>query len=73
MATLGGGMYNHSSSPTLTNCTFAGNSVDEDGGGMYNFNSSPTLTNCLFMENLAEGTAAANGGGCAMKSIAVRL
>jgi hypothetical protein len=41
----GGGMYNDASSPTLTNCTFAGNSAGGRygyGGGMYNHASSPT-------------------------------
>ena len=33
---VGGGMYNDSSSPTLTNVTFSGNSADSHGGGMYN-------------------------------------
>jgi len=32
----GGGMYNYSSSPTVTNCTFSGNSANLNGGGMYN-------------------------------------
>ena len=54
----GGGMYNTSSSPTLTNCTFTSNSASASGGGMYNTNSSsPTLTNCAFTNN------SANGGG----------
>ncbi|HEX2973856.1 MAG TPA: Calx-beta domain-containing protein, partial [Tepidisphaeraceae bacterium] len=47
----GGGMYNYSSSPTLTNCTFSGNSAGMCGGGMYNFYSSPTLANCIFSGN----------------------
>ncbi|MCH2134883.1 MAG: hypothetical protein MK116_14170, partial [Phycisphaerales bacterium] len=32
---LGGGMYNHGSSPRLVNCTFTSNSAG-DGGGMHN-------------------------------------
>jgi predicted outer membrane repeat protein len=55
----GGGMYNDSSSPTLTNVTFSGNSAEGDGGGMYNDSSSPTLTNVTFSGNSAEG----DGGG----------
>jgi parallel beta-helix repeat protein len=43
-------MYNEDSSPTLTNCTFAGNWADW-GGGMRNDYSSPTLTNCTFAGN----------------------
>ena len=54
----GGGMYNYSSSPTLTNCTFTGNSAEDDGGGMYNNSSSPTLTDCTFTNNSAD-----SGGG----------
>ena len=53
----GGGMYNTSSSPTLANITFSGNSADY-GGGMYNVSSSPALTNTTFRGNLA-----AHGGG----------
>jgi len=54
----GGGMYNYSSSPTLTNVTFSGNSSANEGGGMYNYSSSPTLTNVTFSGNTAD-----NGGG----------
>ena len=54
---VGGGMYNDASSPTVTNCTFSGNSADY-GGGMYNDSSSPTLTNCTFT-----GNTASYGGG----------
>ena len=57
----GGGMYNSSSSPTLTNCTFISNSASSYGGGMYNSSSdpsSPTLTNCSFSSN-----SAGSGGG----------
>ena len=46
----GGGMYNHTSSPTITNCTFSENSA-LDGGGMYSYNSSLIITNCTFSEN----------------------
>ena len=60
----GGGMYNEGSSPTVSNCTFSGNSAlfivsIGDGGGMYNWNSSPTVTNCTFSGNEAGGS----GGG----------
>ncbi|MCP4711613.1 MAG: DUF5123 domain-containing protein, partial [Planctomycetes bacterium] len=56
----GGGMYNNSSSPILTNCIFSGNFAYRYGGGMYNlFSSSSTLTNCTFSEN----SAVNNGGG----------
>lgn len=56
---LGGGMFNDSSSPTLINCTFTGNSASLWGGGMANaIGSSPTLINCTFTENTAD-----SGGG----------
>lgn len=54
----GAGMYNHTSSPTITNCYFVLNSAMNDGGGMYNRESSPTLTNCYFVQN-----SASQGGG----------
>ena len=47
----GGGMYNDGGSPTVTNCTFSGNSWAEYGGGMYNDGGSPTVTNCTFSGN----------------------
>ena len=52
-ADRGGGMFNlSSSSPTLTNCTFASNSANVNGGGMYNeVSSSPTLTGCFVCDN----------------------
>lgn len=53
----GGGMLNAGSSPTVTNCTFSGNSALY-GGGMYNEAGSPTVTNCTF-----SGNQAASGGG----------
>ncbi|MCH7798723.1 MAG: hypothetical protein IID28_09820 [Planctomycetes bacterium] len=54
----GGGMLNAGSSPTVTNCSFIGNTGA--GGGMYNTdNSSPTVTNCTFSGNTATGF----GGG----------
>ena len=56
----GGGMYNGSSSPTVANCTFSGNSAGDGGGGMYNYSSSPTVTNCVFSENSVEDLG---GGG----------
>ena len=51
-------MSNDQSSPTLTDCTFAGNSATDYGGGMYNYISAPTLTNCTFT-----GNSASIGGG----------
>ncbi|HUW83071.1 MAG TPA: right-handed parallel beta-helix repeat-containing protein [Phycisphaerae bacterium] len=55
----GGGMCNwYSSSPTVTQCTFSGNTADGFGGGMDNWASSPTVTHCTFSGNTADG-----GGG----------
>jgi hypothetical protein len=48
----GGGMYNDTSSPTLSNITFRGNQAYFSGGGMCNIaSSSPTLTNVTFRGN----------------------
>jgi parallel beta-helix repeat protein len=55
----GGGMYNESSSSTVTNCIFSGNSAYYFGGGMFNKLSNPTVTNCTFYNN----TANWDGGG----------
>ena len=57
----GGGMYNYSGSPTVSNCTFSANSASSqngNGGGMYNEQSSPILTACIF-----SGNSARLGGG----------
>jgi hypothetical protein len=61
----GGGMYNESSSPTITNCTFSGNSaggMNGGGGGMYNKFSTPTLINCTFSGNSSWGKYNRGGG-----------
>ncbi|MHC4641888.1 MAG: outer membrane protein assembly factor BamB family protein [Planctomycetota bacterium] len=55
----GGGMYNSSGQPTVTNCTFSGNVTGYNGGGMYNYYSNAALTNCTFSGNVASS----NGGG----------
>ena len=49
----GGGMFNTSGSPTVTNCTFSNNSAVQ-GGGMCNYESSPAVTNCTFTGNSAD-------------------
>ena len=54
----GGGMYNDSGSPMLTDLIFSGN-LAQDGGGMHNRSSSPTLTDVTFSGNFSNG----NGGG----------
>jgi len=60
---LGGGMFNSSSSPTVTNCTFINNDADA-GGGMFNHNNSdPAVTSCTFAGNFAViGGGMANDG-----------
>ena len=62
---VGGGMYNRNGSPTLTNCTFGGNSANLAGGGMLNHNSGPTLLNCTFSGNATDyyGGGMYNGTG----------
>ncbi|MHC4478718.1 MAG: right-handed parallel beta-helix repeat-containing protein [Planctomycetota bacterium] len=55
----GGGMFNWSGSPTVTNCTFSGNSSRVGGGGMFNGKSSNAMvTSCTF-----SGNASKSGGG----------
>jgi len=68
----GGGMFNTSSSPTLSNCTFefneaGGDEYGEDGFGaaMYNEDSSPTLTSCTLHGNRA-GHLFSRGFGAGM-------
>ncbi len=56
----GGGMYNSSGSPTITNCTFSGNLADS-GGGMYS-SGNPTIINCIFTGNSASGEDGVGGG-----------
>jgi parallel beta-helix repeat protein len=51
-------VYNVTASPTLTNCTFSGNSTLANGGGIYIDSASPTLSNCTF-----SGNSATSGGG----------
>src|SRR3954454_14248787 len=53
----GGGMYNSSSTPRLTHCTFTGNSATY-GGGMVNFGGGLVVTHCTFT-----GNSAGSGGG----------
>ncbi len=56
----GAGMYNFSSSPTITNVNFSGNEAKQ-GSGMYNYASNPTLTNVTFSGN-GSGIARIGGG-----------
>ncbi len=44
-----------SSSPTVNNCTFSGNTANDYGGGMYIYNnSSPTVTDSYFCFNVPD-------------------
>jgi parallel beta-helix repeat protein len=56
----GGGMYNDSSSPTVSNCTFSTNGASYGGGMCSAGNSSPTVSNCTFSTN----SAGSGGGMC---------
>ncbi len=49
-------MYNQSSSISITNSTFFGNTAAE-GGGMFNKSSSPTITNSIIWGNELYGPA----------------
>ncbi len=63
----GGGMFNKTSNPTLTDVIFSGNQ-SYGGGGMYNEASTLTMTNVTFTGNLG-GT----GGGMANISSTLTL
>jgi hypothetical protein len=57
---VGGGIHcRQGSSPTITNCTIAGNRATGSGGGI-GCNGSPTINNCLITGNVAYWDA---GGG----------
>jgi Right handed beta helix region/Secretion system C-terminal sorting domain len=49
----GAGMYNASSSPSVVNCTFSGNTATYGAGAIYNYQCStpPMITNCIFSNN----------------------
>ena len=58
-ATYGGGVYNDSSSPSMSDCTFEGNTAETHGGGVYNdLGCDPQVSDCTF-----EGNRAGYGGG----------
>ncbi|GAB3999539.1 hypothetical protein GCM10028807_50050 [Spirosoma daeguense] len=72
---LGGGMFNDASSPTIRNCSFVNNSVvvtsssTSRGGAMYNGNgSSPQLTNCSFQGNSISGSSGNASYGSAISN-----
>ncbi len=49
---LGGGIYNHISSPDIINCTFNLNQA-ANGASIYNYNSSPHIYNSILWGNTA--------------------
>jgi hypothetical protein len=58
-ASIGAGMYNSGSSPTVKNCVFRDNhALSGSGGGMSNRDNNPIIVNCRFVGNRAHG-----GGG----------
>ncbi|UCF42388.1 MAG: DUF5011 domain-containing protein [Planctomycetota bacterium] len=60
---LGGGMYNSSGSPTVTNCILRDNESSYSGGGMFNnIHSKPMLIGCMFSGNRANGIDGVGGG-----------
>lgn len=66
----GGGMFNHSSSPSITQTTFSGNSASARGGGMHNdASSSPSITNSTFTGNRANN----DGGGMYNQFLSPRI
>ncbi len=66
----GGGMWNYDhSNPTVTDCTFSGNSADY-GGGMYNVDQSrPTVTRCTFIGNSVRVYGWSTGGAVDNESV----
>ncbi|MEN6307611.1 MAG: right-handed parallel beta-helix repeat-containing protein, partial [Anaerohalosphaeraceae bacterium] len=57
---FGGGMFNYTSSPTVTHCIFSDNTANS-GGGMFNYyHSNPIVTDCIFSDNAAKN---GSGGG----------
>jgi predicted outer membrane repeat protein len=68
----GGGMYNSSSTPTLINVTFSGNSASY-GGGMDNLSSNLLIVNTILWGNSATtaGAQIYNNGGSSVVSDSV--
>jgi hypothetical protein len=62
--TDGGGIYNHNSSPVLTDVTISGNAASNKGGGMYSIDSTLVLTDVTISSNTASnGSTVGDGGG----------
>ena len=56
---VGGGVYNNSSSPPMTGCSFVDNIAGYGGGVLNAYDSNPLMTGCTFTGN----TASADAGG----------
>ncbi|MGA1864103.1 MAG: right-handed parallel beta-helix repeat-containing protein [bacterium] len=56
---FGGGIYCHSSSPTITHCIIKENQAGSHGGGIYCRSSSPYIIKCIIEDN----SAGVSGGG----------
>jgi hypothetical protein len=69
---FGGGMYNDTGSPMVTDCIFTGNFA-MSGGAVYNKSGSPMFANCSFSGNQAMGGggAATNAGGALLVNCTV--
>lgn len=65
-ATNGGALSIGNCDPSISNCSFLGNSASLSGGGVsVNSNSNPTLLNCTFTSNTSEmGGGLDNGDTC---------
>jgi hypothetical protein len=48
---VGGGVFNHDSSPTFRDCVFYNNSAYSYGGAMVNYTASPLIENCELRAN----------------------
>jgi len=60
---MGGGMFNATSTPMVSNCTFRRNKSNGHGGGMVNYAmSAPIVTNCTFSENSSASVGGGMGG-----------
>lgn len=67
-ASIGAGIYNHNSSPTLRNLVIRNNAATVLGGGMYNNASSPAITNTVFSSNSVVNPLGDAWGGAVFNS-----
>src|ERR1700744_1529859 len=58
----GGGMYNNSVSPTISNCIFENANMVGMGGGIYWIGGSGIITNCSFINNIISASNVGGGG-----------